>query len=108
MHWLFLLGAIVAAVFGQAFMKAGVGAGTFLQQILDIRTFMGLTCYGGSAVLYMVALRGIPLSVALPSTALSYIAVAMIGHFMFHEPIGLQRAAGLAMIMVGVFVLGTS
>lgn len=108
MYWIFLLGAMAAAVFGQAFMKGGVGAGTFVQQLFDVRTFAGLACYGGSAIMYMVALRGIPLSVALPATAMSYIAVAMIGHFVFHEPIGAQRMAGLAMIMVGVFVLGTS
>ena len=103
MHWLFLLGAIVAA--GGA---GGLGAASFIQQLFDVRTIIGLGCYGGSAMLYMVALRGIPLSVALPATALSYVAVALIGHFVFHEPIGAQRIAGLAMILAGVIVLGTS
>jgi small multidrug resistance pump len=108
MYWVFLVGAMIAAVFGQALLKAGSGAGSFFQQLLDLRTILGLGCYGGSALLYMVALRGIPLSIALPATALSYIAVAMIGHFIFHEPIGMQRMAGLGMILVGVLVLGTS
>ena len=108
MYWIFLVGAMIGAVFGQAFMKGGANAGSFMQQLFDLKTFLGLACYGGSALMYMVALRGIPLSVALPATAMSYIAVAMIGHFVFHEPIGAQRMAGLAMILVGVFVLGTS
>ena len=108
MYWVFLNGAMIAAVFGQALLKGGSGAGTFMQQLLDIRPILGLGCYGGSAMLSMVALRGIPLSVALPATAMSYIAVAMIGHFVFHEPIGPQRLAGLGMILAGVLVLSTS
>ena len=109
MYWVFLLGAMVAAVFGQGFMKAGAtGAGSFVQQVFDLRSIFGIGCYGASALMYMVALRGIPLSIALPATALSYIAVAAIGHFVFHEPIGAQRIAGLAMILAGVFVLSTS
>jgi len=108
MYWVFLVGAMIAAVFGQALLKAGSSAGSFVQQLLDLGTIFGLGCYGGSALLYMVALRGIPLSIALPATAMSYIAVAMIGHFVFHEPIGMQRMAGLGMILVGVLVLGTS
>ena len=108
MYWIFLAGAMVAAVFGQALLKGGSGAGTFVQQLMDLRTILGLGCYGGSALLYMVALRGIPLSIALPATAMSYIAVAMIGHFVFHEPIGPQRMAGLAQNLAGVVVLGTS
>ena len=108
MYWMFLLGAMAVAVLGQGLLKAGSGAGTFVGQLFDWRTIAGLAAYGGSAMLYIVALRRIPLSVALPATALSYIVVALIGHFMFHEPLGLQRLAGLGMIGMGVLVLATS
>lgn len=79
-----------------------------MKQITSWQTVVGLSIYGGSAMLYIVALRRIPLTVALPCTALSYLAVALVGHFAFGEPLGLQRGVALALIGVGVLVLATS
>jgi drug/metabolite transporter (DMT)-like permease len=61
--------------------------------------------YGGSAVLYIVALRRIPMSRALPCTAISYVAAALIGHYAFHEPIGAAQIAAIALICGGVMLL---
>lgn len=108
MHWTFLGLAISFTVGGQALLKAGAGAGTFAAQLMDWRTLAGLGIYGSASILYIVALRRIPLSVALPCTALSYIVVALIGHYAFNEPLGPQRLAALALIGVGVLVLATS
>jgi len=41
----------------------------------------------------------------LPCTAASYIAVALIGHFMFGEPLGLQQIGAIALICSGVLML---
>lgn len=108
MHWFFLLAAISSTIVAQGLLKAGVSAGSFLAQLLDWRTLAGLGIYGSASILYIVALRRIPLSVALPCTALSYIAVALIGHFVFHEALGGQRVLALALIGAGVLVLATS
>lgn len=108
MHWTFLLSAIAASVLGQGLLKAGAGASTFVSQLLDWRTIVGLCVFGSASMLYIVALRRIPLSVALPCTAMSYIVVAMIGHYMFDEPLGAQRLAALALIAAGVVVLAAS
>jgi small multidrug resistance pump len=108
MYWTFLLSAIAASVAGQAMLKAGAGAGNFAAQLQNWWTLGGLGIYGFSAVLYIVALRRIPLSVALPCTALSYIVVALIGHYGFQEPLGSQRLIALAIIGAGVLLLATS
>ncbi len=108
MHWSFLLTAIAATVVGQALLKAGAGASSFVAQLLDWRTVAGLCIYGLSAVLYILALRRIPLSVALPCTAVSYVVVALIGHIAFQEPLGPQRLVGLLLIGTGVVMLATS
>jgi small multidrug resistance pump len=108
MHWTFLLSAISATVLGQALLKAGAGSETFTGQLLDWRTIAGLGIYGLASILYIVALRRIPLSVALPCTALSYIVVALIGHYAFNEPLGLQRLGALGLIGAGVLVLAVS
>jgi multidrug transporter EmrE-like cation transporter len=108
MQWAALLLAITASVAGQTLLKAGAAAGSVIQQLLDLRTLAGLCVYGLSAFLYILALRRIPLSVALPCTALSYFVVAAIGHFAFNEAMGAQKLVALAIIGAGVALLATA
>ncbi|HET6307928.1 MAG TPA: SMR family transporter [Rhodopila sp.] len=105
LHWLLLFAAIVISMAGQTLLKAGAGAASFLTQLFDPSTLAGLCLYGGSALLYIVALRRIPMSVALPCTAISYVAAAIIGHYAFAEPLGPMRLAALALICSGVVLL---
>jgi multidrug transporter EmrE-like cation transporter len=104
-HWIVLLAAIAVSMGGQTLLKAGAGAPDFLRQLLDWRTMVGLVLYGGAAMLYIVALRRIPMSVALPFTAISYIAAALIGHYTFHEPLTVMHLAAIGMIAAGVVTL---
>jgi small multidrug resistance pump len=105
MTWPMLFGAIAISMVGQTLLKAGAQADTFLHQLLDWWTLIGLGLYGLSAMFYMVALRRIPMSVALPSTATSYVVAALIGHFAFGEPLGYIRIAAIALISGGVVLL---
>ena len=90
-------------------LKAGaVGEGGFLAQLFRPTTMLGLVCYGGAALLYIVALRRIPMSIALPCTAASYVAIALIGHFAFGEALGPQKIAAVALICGGVVLLAAS
>lgn len=104
-YWVVLAIAIVTSMAGQTLLKAGAGAPDFIGQLLDLRTIIGLCLYGGAAMLYIVALRRIPMSVALPCTAISYVAAALIGHFGFAEPLGLTHMVALALISFGVVML---
>ena len=104
-YWLVLSAAIVISMAGQTLLKAGAGASDFITQLFDPRTMAGLCLYGGSALLYIVALRRIPMSVALPCTAISYVAAALIGHYGFAEPLGTMRLSALALICAGVVML---
>lgn len=104
-YWLVLTAAIVTSMVGQTLLKAGAGASSFMAQLFDVRTMVGLCLYGGAALLYIIALRRIPMSVALPCTAISYVAVALIGHFAFAEPLGAMHIAALALICAGVAML---
>ncbi len=104
-HWGALAVAIATTMIGQTLLKAGASAPNFVTQLFDIRTMAGLVLYGGSALLYIVALRKIPMSVALPCTAVSYIAAALIGYYLFGEAMGIPKIAGIAMICLGVIML---
>lgn len=106
--WLLLAVAIAAGMAGQVLLKLGAGRADFLAQLLDWHTLGGLLLYGVSAMFYIVALRRIPISVALPSTAFSYIVIALIGHYGFGEPLPPGRAAGIALIAGGVALLASS
>ncbi|HEX3350535.1 MAG TPA: multidrug transporter [Acetobacteraceae bacterium] len=103
--WIALLLAIGTSMAGQTLLKAGAGAASFFTQLLDWRTVIGLGLYGGAALLYIVALRRIPMSVALPCTAVSYVAAALIGNLVFGEPLPMIRVAAIAVIATGVAML---
>lgn len=107
-HWIALVAAIVTSMAGQTLLKAGAGAADFVAQLFDWRTIVGLGLYGGAAILYIVALRRIPMSVALPCTAASYVAAALIGHFAFGEALGPMKLAALGLIAGGVVLLAAT
>ena len=56
-------------------------------------------------MLYIVALRKIPMSVALPCTAASYVVAALIGYYMFGEAMGGAKIGGIGLICLGVLML---
>ena len=105
LYWWMLAGAITTSMVGQTLLKSGAGQPSFVAQLLHWHTLVGLFLYGGAAVLYIVALRRIPMSVALPCTAVSYVAAALIGHYGFGEVLGPAHLAALAMICAGVALL---
>ena len=105
LHWILLAIAVAIAMGGQTLLKAGAGQADFIAQLLDWRTIVGLGLYGGSAFLYIIALRKIPMSVALPSTAASYIAAALIGHYAFGEVLTLTHLGAIVLIGSGVVIL---
>jgi small multidrug resistance pump len=105
LYWVALAIAIAVSMAGQGLLKAGAGGVDFVSQLLDWRTILGFCLYGGSAVLYIVALRRIPMSVALPCTAVSYVAAALIGHYAFAEPMGAIHLGAIALICGGVLLL---
>ena len=94
-YWATLFVAIATSMAGQTLLKAGAGATQFVAQLLDWRTLFGFVLYGGAAVLYIVALRRIPMSRALPCTAISYVAAALIG-----------RVQSLGVTVIAAFVIG--
>ncbi len=107
-YWAVLLGAVVTGLVGQTLLKAGASAESFWAQLWDWHTILGLCLYGGAAILYIIALRSIPMSVALPCTALSYVAAVAIGHFVYAEPVGPLHLGGLGLIFAGVLLLATA
>jgi multidrug transporter EmrE-like cation transporter len=57
-------------------------------------------------VLWMLILQQVDLSRAFPLTTLTYVTVPAAGMLFFHETLSLAQAAGIALILVGVILVG--
>jgi drug/metabolite transporter (DMT)-like permease len=68
--------------------------------------FAGYCLYGIFTVLLVFALRDAELSILYPVIALSYVWVTLASVMVFHESMNLPKAVGLAIIVLGVAVLG--
>ncbi len=87
-------------------------AGGLVDTIIGIFTnpylFAGYSLYGISAILLILALRRGELSILYPVIALTYVWVAILSVFIFHEQMPPMRIAGIATVVLGVAVLGRS
>lgn len=99
--------AILIGVAGQISIKAGTlnAAEAATSVFFQPFTILGLCFYFASAFFYLYSLRQIPISVAFPSVSLSYVAVAVIAHYLWNEPFGVQQAMALLLILSGVVLL---
>ena len=104
-YWFALVCAVLVSVLGQTLLKSGALTSTFLEQVFDWRTLAGLFLYFLATPLYIVALRRIPISVAMPFTAISYALAALIGRFLFSETLGAIQIEGISLIVVGVLMM---
>jgi small multidrug resistance pump len=101
-----LLASILLGVLGQIALKAGAERSSgMMAQFLNPFTIAGLAVYALAAVFYIVAIKRIPISLAFPSVSLSYVAVAIIAHVVWGEPLGLPQFAGIALIAGGILLL---
>jgi small multidrug resistance pump len=90
LSYLALAAAIVIGVGGQVCLKLGTAnPGGVAEQFLRWQTISGLLLYLVSGIVYVVAVRKIPVSIAFPSVSLSYVLMAGIDYFWFKEGLGL-------------------
>jgi multidrug transporter EmrE-like cation transporter len=111
--WITLAAAIASSIVGQVLLKAGAtgsvaASAGVVDQLFRWQTMVGLVFYGAAALLYMTALRKIPMSIALPSTAASYVVIALIGWAAFGESLDVMKLLAIGLICVGVVMLATT
>jgi len=105
-YYLCLTAAILLGIAGQLLLKSGALASpTVLAQFTHPLTILGFGIYVGAAFLYIIALKGLPVSVAFPSVAASYAVVAVFAHFVWNEPFGWSQIAGLVLIGGGIVLI---
>ena len=105
-----LFTSIFVAVIGQALFKIGMMSQSsvneaFWKVFLVPSVVLGLVLYFLSALLYIHALKTIPLSIAYPSLSLGYVVVVLLGLFLFDETLQRVQMLGVLVIVIGVMLL---
>ena len=111
-----LLVAICLGAAGQVSIKTGLNRlGARPSPVVVVASLFrsgwvagGFACYGVSSILYLLAVSRLSLSYAYPMVALSYVIVTVLAWRLLDERVSLLRAAGLAIIMLGVLVMALS
>jgi uncharacterized membrane protein len=99
-----LICAFLNAV-GQLFLKVGSNQILVNYQFftfMNLSLIAGLSLYGLSAVLFIVALKGGNLSILYPLIATSYIWVTGLSVWYLNEPFTLFQWGGILLITLGV------
>ncbi len=78
---------------------------SILMQLLDPLTIAAIGLYVGSLVLWLLALRSLPLSLAYPFSGLTIAVVALLGWFFLKESISVTHLIGMGLILAGVVML---
>ena len=76
--------------------------GTLLAAVFTPWIATGIALLVGFFASYLTALSWADLTFVLPATAFGNVIVAFLSRFWLHEPISLERWAGIALITVGV------
>jgi len=74
--------------------------------LTNYQLIAGYVLYGMNAFMLVLALREGELSMLYPIIALSYVWVTALSYFILHEPPKPMKLVGVAVIIVGVAVLG--
>ena len=83
----------------------GTGAG-LLRLAGNPYLLAGLVCFGTSMVLWVKVLGSAPLNTAYPLVSLGYVLVAVLSWLLLGERLGLRQGIALAVIVIGVGLLG--
>jgi len=106
-----IIASVILASTGQVLMKlgmSGVGGGGFAATIAAGFTepivLLGLACYAASTVSWLIVLSRVPLSVAYPFGALSYVVVVLVA-LATGEHVSALRWLGVALIVGGIWLV---
>jgi drug/metabolite transporter (DMT)-like permease len=107
-----ILGSVaLCAPLGDTFLSRGMTQlgpislahpGSLIAAVFTPWIALGIALLIGFFASYLTALSWADLTFVLPATAFGNVIVALLSRFWLHEPISLQRWAGIALITVGV------
>jgi len=106
--WFILAGVLLNAA-AQLLLKAGTNAMPLgIRLALEPHILGGLACYVISVVVWVIALSRVPVSIAYPMLSIGYVVNALAAWALLGEALTPMRMAGIAVIVVGVFMVARS
>ena len=103
-----LLGVLLNAA-AQLLLKAGTNAVPLSVRLaFEPHILGGLACYVVSVVVWIVALSRVPVSIAYPMLSIGYVVNAVAARYLLGEAVTPMRIAGIAVIILGVFIVARS
>lgn len=81
---------------------------TLLQLLTNLPIMSGLGLYAISVLTWIAGLSRVDVSIAYPLLSLGYVVNAFAAYFLFGEIITWQRALGIGIILIGVYILARS
>ncbi len=96
--YILLIISSVTASFGQVFFKLAKG------NIFNPFVVVGLLMYAISTLLWIYALKYLPLSKVYPFTFLTFGLVLLLSYLIFNERLNLLNMLGVILILIGVYL----
>lgn len=97
-------------VTGNLLLKLGANisshTGAWYQELINWKVIGGFTCFGLAGIIYLLVLTKLPLNMAQSFVSIQFVAVVLASYFLLGEPIGVMRWTGIALITLGVFIIG--
>lgn len=94
-----------SSIYGHVAFKLVADKQTILQVIFSLWGMTALLAWGVSALLWIMILGENPLITASSVSALRYVLIILAAMLCLHETITIEQGAGIAFIMVGVYLV---
>jgi multidrug transporter EmrE-like cation transporter len=116
--WVYVILSTLFSVVGQLTLKAAMrrlanerhsaGKNLLLRIAFSPWVIIGLAIYSFGVVFWLVALSHMEVSFIYPFASLTYVGIILGSYYLFCEDISRQRIAGVAIIILGVVLIGFS
>ncbi|KAA1179482.1 EamA family transporter [Rhizobium tropici] len=103
-----ILFCILAETAREVCFKQTAGEGTLLSALAKPITWLGILFWAVELFAWTAVLERVPLTIAFPLMALSYVVIVLAGAVIFKENINLRHATGVFLVTAGVACVGVT
>ncbi|KPB71372.1 4-amino-4-deoxy-L-arabinose-phosphoundecaprenol flippase subunit ArnE [Pseudomonas cannabina] len=109
MTWLMLAATCLLTCLGQIAQKYTVERWTSAGVLVALRSawlWLAVTCLALGLLSWLMVLQQMDVGIAYPLLGINFVLITLVGHFLFSEPVDARHWTGVALIIIGVFLLG--
>ncbi|AGB72838.1 MULTISPECIES: EamA family transporter [Rhizobium] len=103
-----ILFCILAETAREVCFKQTAGEGALLSALAKPITWLGILFWAVELFAWTAVLERVPLTIAFPLMALSYVVIVLAGAVIFKENINLRHATGVFLVTAGVACVGVT